>query len=151
MSEYKLTSKILNISESDIWDSAKLEWELSKIYFAEIPQRCLCGHFPILEICILENKLNHQKATVGNCCVKKFIELPSDKIFQAVKRIRLDEDKALSIEAIEYAYSNSWISPRDYEFYTDTIRKRWTTMSKPQIYWRRRINAKVLSKMCLNR
>ena len=147
MSEYKLTSKILNISESDIWDRAKLEWELSKIYFAEIPQQCLCGHSPILEICILENKFNHQMATVGNCCVKKFIGLPSDKIFQAVKRVRQDDSMALNIEAIDHAYFNSWISAWDCGFYTDTIRKR--VLTQKQMNKRRRINAKVLSKMFL--
>ena len=149
MSEYKFTSKILNISESDIWDRAKLEWELSKIYFAEIPQRCLCGHSPILEICILENKFNHQMATVGNCCVKKFIGLPSDKIFQAVKRVHQDDHKSLNMEAIEYASDNNWISAWEYGFCTDTMKKR--VLSQKQIEIRRRINGKVLPNMYLTR
>jgi len=88
MSEFKLTNEIIDLSKSKIWDAAKLEWSLAKIYEADEPETCLCGHFPIIEICILQNKLNHKQATVGNCCVKKFIGLPSDKIFQAVNRQR---------------------------------------------------------------
>jgi hypothetical protein len=83
MSEFKLTEEIINRSQSKVWDMAKLEWSLHKIYEADEPETCLCGHFPIIEICTLRNKLNGQFATVGNCCVKKFIGLPSDLIFQA--------------------------------------------------------------------
>ena len=104
MSGYKLTEEILKRSQAKVWDIAKLEWKLNEIYEAEEPETCLCGHFPIIEICILQNKLNTQFATVGNCCVKKFIGLPSDLIFQAVKRVRKDNQKSLNAEAIQHAY-----------------------------------------------
>ncbi|MBJ6926973.1 hypothetical protein JG631_19165, partial [Vibrio cholerae] len=69
-----------------------------------VPDRSLCRHFPIIEICNLKNKINSNYATVGNCCVKKFIGLPSDKIFQAIKRVRKDDQKSLNAEAIFHAY-----------------------------------------------
>lgn len=71
MSEYKLTQEIIALSQAKTWDVAKLEWILHEIYEAEEPETCLCGHFPIIEICTLQNKLNSNFVTVGNCCVKK--------------------------------------------------------------------------------
>jgi hypothetical protein len=91
MGEYKLTQEIVARSVATTWDEAKLEWKLEEVYEADEPETCLCGHAPIVERCILRNQSNLNTALVGNCCVKKFIGLPSDKIFQAFKRVRKDE------------------------------------------------------------
>jgi hypothetical protein len=87
MSEYQLTKEIVARSDAKVWDAAKLEWALEEVYESEEPDTCLCGHFPIIEICVLRNRVNKNTAIVGNCCVKKFIGLPSDRIFQAAKRV----------------------------------------------------------------
>lgn len=145
MSEFKLTKEIIALSVSSIWDAAKLEWSLAQIYEADEPEHCLCGHFPIIEICVLQNKQNHNKATVGNCCVKKFIGLPSDKIFQAVKRVRKDNEKSLNAEAIDHAYTNSWINEWEYNFSIDTMRKR--KLSVKQLQTRKKVNEKMLFNM----
>jgi len=145
MSEYKLTEEILKRSQSKVWDMAKLEWKLNEIYEADEPETCLCGHFPIIEICILQNKLNAQFATVGNCCVKKFIGLPSDLIFQAVKRVRKDNQKSLNTEAIQHAYEKGWINEWEYKFTIDTMRKR--NLSGKQLQTRMKVNEKMLANM----
>jgi hypothetical protein len=148
MSEYKLTEEIINRSQSKVWDMAKLEWSLHQIYEAEEPETCLCGHFPIIEICTLRNKLNGQFATVGNCCVKKFIGLPSDLIFQAVKRVRKDNQKSLNAEAIQHAYEKGWINEWEYKFSIDTMRKR--NLSQKQLQTRMKVNEKMLANMRRN-
>ena len=148
MAEYKLINEILSLSVSNTWEVAKTEWELNEIYFADIPETCLCGHFPIIELCELKNRKNKILAVVGNCCVKKFIGLPSDKIFQAVKRVRKDGEKGLNGEAIELAYSKKWINDWEYNFYIDTFRKR--KLSENQLSKRRQINEKVLLKINKN-
>lgn len=148
MSEYKLTEEIIRRSQSKIWDTAKLEWSLNKIYEADEPEACLCSHFPIIEICILKNKLNAQLATVGNCCVKKFIGLPSDLIFQAVKRVRKDNQKSLNAEAIQHAYESGWINEWEYKFSIDTMRKR--KLSAKQMQTRIKVNEKMVSNMKRN-
>ena len=148
MSEYKLTEEILKRSQSKVWGIAKLEWGLHQIYEAEEPETCLCGHFPIIEICSLRNKLNAQFATVGNCCVKKFIGLPSDLIFQAVKRIRKDNLKSLNAEAIQHAYEKGWINEWEYKFSIDTMRKR--NLSTKQLQTRKQVNEKMLANMRRN-
>ena len=145
MSEYKLTEEIINRSQSKVWDKAKLEWSLYQIYEADEAETCLCGHFPIIEICTLRNKLNGQFATVGNCCVKKFIGLPSDLIFQAVKRVRKDNQKSLNAEAIQHAYDKVWINEWEYKFSIDTMRKR--NLSQKQLQTRMKVNEKMLANM----
>ncbi|HAS6204166.1 hypothetical protein QX220_21665 [Vibrio vulnificus] len=145
MSEYKLTEEIIKLSQSQLWDVAKSEWTLYEIYEADEPERCLCGHFPIIEICTLKNKLNSNYATVGNYCVKKFIGLPSDKIFQAIKRVRKDNEKSLNAEAISHAYDKGWINDWEKSFYLDVMRKRKLTPN--QLNKKTQINNKLASKM----
>lgn len=82
---------------------------------------------------------------MGNCCVKKFIGLPSDKIFKAVKRIRKDEQKPLNAEAIQHAYEKNWINEWEYSFSIDTMRKR--NLSEKQLATRIKINQKMLNNM----
>ena len=148
MSEYKLTEEILARSEAPLWGAAKLEWSLDHVYEAETPETCLCGHFPIIEICELRNKQNGRRATVGNCCVKKFIGLPSDLIFQAVKRVRRDIEKSLNAQAIQHAREKNWINDWEYKFSLDTMRKR--KLSLNQMQTRMKVNQKMLNNMRRN-
>lgn len=147
MAEYKLTQEIIELSVSESWDAAKLEWKLFEIYEVDEPERCLCGHFPIKEVCVLENTKNDKHATVGNCCVKKFIGLPSDKIFQAIKRVRKDNEKSLNAEAIEHAREKSWINSWEKNFYLDVMRKQKRTLSAKQLAKKIQINKKLARNM----
>lgn len=132
MSEFRLTTEIVARSVSPVWDAAKLEWALHEVYEAEAPDTCLCGHFPIIELCVLRNKLNSKLATVGNCCVKKFIGLPSDLIFQAVKRVRGDATKSLNGESLAHAKEKGWINQWEYDFYLKVMRKRNLTTKQAE-------------------
>lgn len=149
MSEYKLTEEIIKLSVADRWDQAKLEWTLQDVYFGEEPSTCLCGHTPIIEICTLKNIKNANIAEVGNCCVKKFIGLPSDKIFQAIKRIKNDAERALNAEAVDYFHSKGILDIWEYNFYFDTLRKR--NLSDKQLIARVKINKKVLLRIASQR
>ncbi len=145
MPEYRLTQEIIKRSVANQWDEAKLEWSLLEVYEADDPDTCLCGHFPIIELCILANKINANTATVGNCCVKKFIGLPSDKIFQAVKRVRKNSESSLNIEAIIHAYKRGWINDWERSFYLDIMRKRKLSPRQREI--KLQINDKMLMNM----
>lgn len=145
MSSRQLTSEIISRSQARTWDKAKLEWSLLDVYEVDKPETCLCGHFPIIELCVLYNKSNGNQATVGNCCVKKFIGLPSDKIFQAVKRIRKDVAKSLNADAIQHAFDRKWINEWEMEFYFDVMRKRKLTTK--QATKKQEINELVLKRM----
>jgi hypothetical protein len=145
MSEYQLTKEIVARSDAKAWDAAKLEWALEEVYETEEPDTCLCGHFPIIEICVLRNKVNRNTAIVGNCCVKKFIGLPSDKIFQAVKRVRKDTEKSLNAEAVQHAVDRGWITEWEKDFYFDIMRKR--NLSPKQAAKKAQINEKFMHNM----
>jgi hypothetical protein len=145
VSEYQLTTEILNRSVGRTWDEAKLEWALLEVYETEKPETCLCGHFPIIELCVLINQRNKNQATVGNCCVKKFIGLPSDKIFQAVKRIRKDQSKSLNAEAVQHAFDRRWIRKWEKDFYFNIMRKH--KLSPKQASKKTEINLLVLARM----
>lgn len=142
MSEYQLTTELIELSNAGTWDEAKLEWGLEHVWREDEPDTCLCGHYPIIEICQLRNRLNRSTAIVGNCCVKKFTNLPSDLIFQAVKRIQDDEERAINAETIDHAYQKGWINDWERKFYMDTWRKRKLTGAQRNT--RIQINQKVL-------
>ena len=139
--KYQLTNHIIALSESKCWGV------LDDIYFADYQETCSCGHYPIIEVCVIKNKLNNNTTIVGNCCVKKFMGLPSDKIFQSVKRVRKEMHKSLNPAAIEYAYKKGWINPWEYKFYIDTMRKRYHQLSEKQLSIRKNINNKMLLNM----
>ena len=142
MSEYQLTTKLIELSTAGTWDEAKLEWILEHVWREDEPDTCLCGHYPIIEICQLRNRLNTNTAIVGNCCVKKFTNLPSDLIFQAVKRIQEDEERAINAETIDHAHQKGWINDWERKFYMNTWRKRKLTGAQRNT--RIQINQKVL-------
>jgi hypothetical protein len=138
-----LRDAILARSVSKNWDAAKLEWRLDHIYEVDEPEECLCSHFPIIEICVLINRKNNQKAEVGNVCVKRFMGIRSDKIFSCVKRLRVDLDKAANLETIELLFEQNLISGWERSFSIDTLRKR--NLSLKQLQKRHEINQKILN------
>jgi hypothetical protein len=66
MSHALLVAAILERSVATHWDEASREWGLSTVYFADEPEACLCGQFPIIELCVLANAKNGAEAIVGN-------------------------------------------------------------------------------------
>jgi hypothetical protein len=142
---YKLSEEIVALSVADRWDEARLEWRIDDIYWEEEPDTCLCGHFPINELCYLRNVKNNARTLVGNVCVKKFMGLPSDQMFAAIKRIALDDSRALNPEAITHAHSKGWINEWERKFYFSTWRTR--RLSGRQLAKRIQINQLVLGRI----
>lgn len=140
---FNLSTEIVNRSVSNQWDTAKLEWNFEYLYVSDELQTCLCGHYPIKNICVIRNRKNHSETEVGNCCVNKFLGIDSgNKILDSIKRLKNDLSKSMSAEVLEYLKDKSVISDWDYEFYTDTLRKR--VMTSKQLEHRERINQKLI-------
>lgn len=137
-----LAKEITALSVASHWVTARLEWTLHEVFRVDEPETCLCGHFPIIEICILRNTRNNNTAQVGNVCVKKLIGLPSDKIFDAFHRILADLTKPLNIVSILYAHEKGWISEWERDFSTNTARRR--RLSDKQLNTRMEINKRVI-------
>lgn len=144
MSEYRLITEIIARSVAKKWDLAKQEWIIDRIY-RDDPDSCLCGHYPIVEICLLKNIKNGKRVIVGNCCVQKFIGLSSDKLFAAIKRVKANIEMPFNAEVIEYAFKKGYMDEKERIFYIETWRKR--TLSPKQIGWRASINRRVLKSL----
>lgn len=141
--EHTLTAEILKLSVSDYWDTAKQEWSFEYAYKSDTPQTCLCGHFPIINICIIKNSENKNQTEVANCCINKFLGIErGNKIFTSIKRLKEDLSKSMSAEVLEYLRDKKVISGKEYSFYSDTIRKR--ILSPAQTAYRESINQKLL-------
>ena len=141
---YKLTEEIVNLSESKEWDFAKLEWTFESAYYAEELQICLCGHYPIKNICVIKNRRNSSVTEVGNCCINKFLGIDEgNKIFSSIKKLKDSETASMSLEVIEYIYKKKGLSDFEYNFYKSIYRKR--IISDKQLDIKKRINQKFLT------
>ncbi|MGE0666277.1 MAG: hypothetical protein AB7O49_06930 [Sphingomonadales bacterium] len=139
----QLKHHILPLSSATTWEVAVKEWGLVGIHEADEPESCPCGHFPIIEICSIHNRVTGHSTDVGNVCVKRFLGLRSDLIFSAIKRIRQDVDKSLNADAITFFYERGLLNAWEYEFCQNTMRLR--KLSSARLAKRRGINQKVLA------
>jgi hypothetical protein len=135
----QLKHAILKLSKAQDWEVARKEWVLITIYEVGEPDTCLCGHFPIIEICEIENRITGNRADVGNVCIKRFLGFRSDLIFAGLKRIRKDPAKSLNPDAITFFRQRGALSDWEYNFLQDTMRKR--TLTPAQLAKRRSIRA----------
>lgn len=141
---YKLTEEIIALSDSQAWNFAKLEWDFNFAYYSEDLQTCLCGHYPIRNICVIRNKKNSNQTEVGNCCINKFLGIEDgNKIFTSIKKLKDDNSKSISAEVIDYIYNKNGISDFEYKFYVDIHRKR--NLTPKQLEIKVRINDKFLA------
>lgn len=143
--QFVLSQEIIELSEAGIWDLARAEWELVGIYFADEHEMCLCSHYPIKEVCVLRNKTNSNTAEVGNVCVNKFLGIPSKIIFDGIKRVSRDIEKALNTSAAHFAFRKNWINEWEYNFCVSTANLR--VLSIKRMAKRTQINRKVLQNM----
>lgn len=140
---FKLTEEILKLSSSKIWNSAKNEWIFDFAYYSDTQQTCLCGHFPIRNICVIKNESNNNVTEVGNCCINKFFRIhDGNKIFVSIKRLKEDISKSMSTEVLDFLHLKKIISPYEYDFYSNIIRKR--NLSHKQLEFKKRINNKLI-------
>lgn len=143
--KYRLIKEIIDLSESNVWDEAKREWYLDEIFHEPDSEECLCGHFPINEICIIANKANDNKAKVGNCCVKKFFGMDTQNYFSSIKRVSKNNSKSVSKKLVFYAKNRRIINDWEYTFYLNIHRKR--NLSDKQKMYKIKINKKIMEKV----
>jgi hypothetical protein len=62
--------------------------------------------------------------------VKRFLGIRSDLIFEGVKRIRKDPNKALNEDAIVFFHNAKVINDWEYDFLQNTRRKRSLTVAQ---------------------
>lgn len=139
----ELKREILARSRATDWELAKKEWRLIAISEADEPERCLCSHFPIIELCNISNRITGVTVDVGNVCVKRFLGFRSDLIFASLKRIRKDIQASVGADATAFFYDQGIINDWEYRFQQSTMRKR--NLSEAQMATRMRINQKIIA------
>ena len=66
------SEELIRNSLSDDYDSSILEWVYDGDRWKEEPvTHCICGH-PIIERCLVKNRINGNEMIIGNCCIHKF-------------------------------------------------------------------------------
>ena len=139
----QLKAAILALSGATDWEVAKKEWRLVEISEADEAETCLCGHFPIIELCTISNATTSKSVDVGNVCVKRFLGFRSDLIFQSLKRVRADLAKAIGPDATAFFHERGVINDWEYQFQQSTMRRR--NLTDRQLASRRSINQKVIA------
>lgn len=147
LSQHKLISALLARSQSDVWREARLEWEYVTLYKGRGQDSCLCGHTPIIELCEIRNKLNDNTAIVGNCCVKRFLNIQTDLIFHAVKRIERDHTRSVNLRTLNQAISEAWITEWEYDFYKKIQKKQFRKLSPKRAAKKIEVNHKILRRI----
>ena len=138
----QLKAEILARSRASDWEVAKNEWRLVAVSEADEPETCLCGHFPIIELCTISNSINGASVDVGNVCVKRFLGLRSDQIFITLKKIRNDMSASVGEAAMIFFHERGVINDWEYNFLSSNFRRR--NFSKKQLDIRRGINEKII-------
>lgn len=145
MSQQKLHDGIIALSNAVEWHAARLEWRLKDVWMSDDPETCLCGHYPIREICVIVNKENGAEAEVGNCCVNNFLDINSEQVFSSLRKVVADPASSFNEATIELVYERGYISKWERDFYLDIWRKR--VLSPKQAAKKERINAKILARL----
>ena len=122
--EYKLFQEILKISIGSNWDDIKKEWKLFEVYESDGSQTCLCGKYPIMEICVLENIKNGNLAEVGSSCVNKFLGIESNYVIKRIKKIKNDISSSVPKNLINKSWKEGIITNWDYAFYLNIRSKK---------------------------
>ena len=112
---------LLRYSEAKRWEDARQEWRLNHIWYADIEdaRTCECGHYPICEICVVENEVNGTFLEIGNCCINQI-----SPEFDALKRIfpALREGR-INPAIVDYAFKQRIINDWEKRFLLDVWRK----------------------------
>ena len=119
-------------SEAKNWEDAKQEWRLNHIWYAdtEDARTCECGHYPICEICVVENEVNGTILEIGNCCVNQI-----SPEFDALKRIfPALRDGRINPAIIDYAFKQRIINDWEKRFLRNVWRKYGLTSRQSDVF-----------------
>jgi len=148
---WNLIRELCLLSKAKKWSECKGEWIVDRVEHlepGEDSETCICGHYPIREVCHIYNQVTGEQAIIGNRCIQK-LEGDGDgviqKIFSALKRIESDNTASANSELIEHAYERKTISKAEYGFYLEIWRKR--NLSDSQEDWKISINDKIIRSM----
>lgn len=119
-SSWKLPAAIIDLSESTDWSIVVKEWQLDYIEHLEAGEEsetCLCGHYPIRELCHIINTRTNENAIIGNHCITKFdkddpahaVFGDAPKVFRSFKTILNEPTASASKATLDYAAKKKFL------------------------------------------
>lgn len=155
---WDLPRQIIELSDANTWGQAVREWSLNGIEMLDPGEfdSCLCGHYPIRELCHLLNRENGNTAIVGNHCIEKFDkDDPGHEVFgeaprivQAAGRILQDPMASANEALINFAERTGVFTTDNATFYREIWRKR--NLSDGQERYKRSLNQQLLYRLILS-
>ncbi|NGX33632.1 MAG: hypothetical protein K1060chlam4_01703, partial [Candidatus Anoxychlamydiales bacterium] len=148
-SSWKLPAEIISLSRSRDWAIAVNEWQLDYIEHlgaGEESDTCLCGHYPIRELCHIINTRTHEKATIGNHCIERFnkddpahaVFGDAPKVFRSINQILNDPKATASKALLDYASKKEVLTKNQVRSYEEDKGKRNLRVS--ELKYRAEIN-----------
>lgn len=115
MAEKQLKQRIIERSISDNWEDAIREWVVHRMYIGQ--DQCTCGKLNIKRICIIRNSGTRNAVKVGSSCVHKFMNIPTQTVFNNV--IKLQKDNLFLVKecTLQIALDSKIITQWDFDFY----------------------------------
>ena len=112
-----------------------------------VKKTCLCGHYPIVELCHLTNRYTNEDVVVGNVCVTKFmhVDVPVAQIIPSILRIKDNLSNSINEKLLDVVIDKNLINEWEINFYSNTIRKR--KLSFLQEDKRKKINSKIIQSL----
>ncbi len=135
--EKKLIENLLSKSLSTVYDTAKLEWELSEITIGVAT--CSCGKTPIHHICLLTNISTGQTAILGSTCVEKYLHIGCEHIFKDIAKGFVD--RFIKPATVEFAFKRGYITEWELDVYNSL--RSWKKLSDKQKGIRDKVNSRV--------
>ncbi|WP_430596039.1 hypothetical protein [Streptococcus gallolyticus] len=142
-----LIKDVMDNSDSNDWDSAVTEWEISDVEENELlEESCICGKEHLRYLFTIENQLNGNVLyPIGSSCIKKFerddlkyeVDV-KEQLFKLLHAVEDNEFLQLSSEffsrkLLRYLFEvgafkatkwNNFEPEKDYEFMIDMFNKR---------------------------
>lgn len=139
----QLKAHILDLSEADNFNDAKLEWELDGVLVTLNFGQCPCG-VRIKEHCYLKNRRNENTTWVGNVCVRRFMDIDAGSLFRGLRRVRNNNSAKPNDALIEYAWRRGHLyGENEFDFLT-SIRRQHRRLSEKQKNWLQKINRRII-------
>lgn len=144
----RLKAHILPLSQSDMFEVARTEWDLVSVEITRTFHHCPCGQ-EIKEHCYITNRITGQSTYVGNVCINRFIGIDTGNLFDGLKRIANDPYANANLDVIEHGRKMGYIYDSEYKFLVSTRLKR--NLSEKQLEWKRKINRRITGKISVQR
>ena len=144
----RLKAHILPLSQSDVFEVARTEWDLVSVEITQTFDQCPCGQ-DIKEHCYITNRITGQSTYVGNVCINRFIGIDTGNLFDGLNRIANDPYANANLDVIEHGRKMGYIYDSEYEFLVSTRLKR--KLSDKQREWKRKINRRITEQISVQR